>query len=112
MITWPYATDDQGFCVPYAHLSKATELKQSRCIKEEIGMMVKKASQYGNIHISIGLVSQLISSKRVQKKKSLQKYYQTDRKIGNTFLSGGPSFSGTISWIAISTSAGVSAGPV
>lgn len=77
MITWPYATDDEGFCVLYAHLSKATELKQSRCIEEEIGMMEKKASQSENIHISVGLVPQLISSKRVQKKKSLQKYFQT-----------------------------------
>ena len=35
-----------------------------------------------------------------------------DEKSGNTFFSGGPFFSGTTSWIAISTSAGVRARPV
>lgn len=44
MLTWPYATDGEVFCVPYAHLSKATELKESRFIEEEMGM-VKKVFQ-------------------------------------------------------------------
>jgi len=48
----------------------------------------------------------------VQKTSPFRSTFKPDRKVGNTFLSGGPSFSGTISWIAISTSAGVSAGPV